>query len=178
VLAEPIAIVDKVTRRECPFRVQIDVAAVAIARVPLVLVPMTAEARRHLWAERSGARGADLHVAAYAVAAHFAHVPRVLEAQVLARELRATADVRLAMAESAVARVVRFGMAAEAVGGRWEVQGARVARGGNTGVTLDAIDPLQHVRAVLEWMRRGGAAETEHARARRERERKGKDERL
>jgi hypothetical protein len=153
-LADPIAIVDEMARGKRPFGAQVNVAGVAVARVPLILVAVTAEARGHVWAERGGPRRAHLDMATHAVPAYFAQVPRVLESQVLARKFCAAADVRFAVAEPAVALVVGFCVASDAVGGRGEVQGPRIARSGNPRVTLEAAHPFQHVCAVLERMRR------------------------
>ena len=65
---------------------EVDVARVAAAQVPLVLVLVTAEADGHLREERLGARLGDRAVAANAVSVDHGVVLCVLEAKVLARE--------------------------------------------------------------------------------------------
>src|SRR5450432_537375 len=52
VLANEIAIVNEVTLGWSLLRRDVDVTAVAIANVPLVLVLVASEARRHRWFER------------------------------------------------------------------------------------------------------------------------------
>jgi hypothetical protein len=90
------------------------------------------------------------------------------QAKVAARELDRIAYVRLAVAHPAGARVVRLLMATNADGVARHVQRPRVARFLNPRVALDAIDPLEHVRAVLERMRRRLAPDAQNAGAARD----------
>ena len=165
VVAHEVAIVDQVVVGWRPFGGEIDVAAVAIAQRPLILVLVTAEAAGHLREDgaRSGLR--DLDVAPHAVALRGQHVLGVLEAQVLAREPDAAADVALAVAAAARVLVVRAGVAPAALGVGRKVERRRIALARDARVTLDAVDPLQDVRAVLERMPLRRGLEAEDARA-------------
>jgi hypothetical protein len=167
VLALPIAAVYEMARRERIFFGEIDVAAVAVARPPLIFVLVASEAHRHFRAQRLRSFDADLHVAAHAVAVRGRHVRTVLESQVRARELGAATDVRLAVAVFAAARVVRLGVAAQTIGRTRKVQCPLVPRIGRPLMTRQAPDPFENVRPMLERVRRL-SADAEDAGARRE----------
>jgi hypothetical protein len=57
------------------------------------------------------------------------------------------------------------------------MQGLDVSGGGHAFVAVHAIDPARRVRAMFEGMRLVAGAEAEHARARRQGERREDDER-
>jgi hypothetical protein len=172
VLANPVAVVDEVAGRECALGLQVDVAAVAISEVPLILMLVTAEAGRHLGAKLGRLRLGHSDVTAHAVPLHVGHVRSVLEAQMLARKFCTLAHERLAVAAAACVLVVGFGVAAAADGVGGKVERTGIPRERDSGVAGDAVDPLDHVRAMLEGVRRRRLREPEHACARRERERK------
>jgi hypothetical protein len=91
VLAQPIAVVYEVARRQSAFGLEIDVTAVAVTKVPLILMLVATEAGRHLGAKLGRLRFCDPHVTAYAVPLYVRHVGFVLEAQVLTRKFCASA---------------------------------------------------------------------------------------
>jgi hypothetical protein len=131
---------------------KVDVTAIAVAQRPLVAVLMAAETGRHLG--QSGLRVAlrDLDVTSNAVSVGHPHVLAVLEAQVLARQLHAFADIRFAVALATNSLVVRFGVTAAAVGLGRNIGTARGVGARDPRVAFDAIDPFQRVRSVLEWV--------------------------
>ncbi len=51
-------------------------------------------------------------------------------------------------------RVVRLGVTADTCSVRWKVQRFDITGGGHTLVAIDTIDPVRHVRAMLEGVRR------------------------
>ena len=132
---------------------------------------VAAEARRHLREERLGARLGDRTVAANAVAVDDGVVLCVLEAKVLARELCPLAHRGLAVASAARAFVVRLRVTAAALGVGGEMERAGVPRALDPFVADDAVDPLVHVRAVLERVRGARSRKPEDARAGGERQR-------
>jgi hypothetical protein len=166
-LALPVAAVYEMARRERIFFGEIDMAAIAVARPPLIFMLVAPEANGHLRAQRLRPFDADLHVAAHTVAARGRHVRTVLESQMRARELGAPTDVRLSVAVFAAARVVRLGVAAHAIGRTWKVQCPFVARLGRSLMTTQAPDPFENVRPMLEGVR-GLSPDAEDAGARRE----------
>jgi hypothetical protein len=120
----------------------------------LILVLVAPKADCHLGPQGFRPLHADLHVAAHAITLRSRHVRAVLEAQVLPRERRSAAHVHLTVAVFAAPLVVRLGVAAHAVGGIRKVIGADIARGGNPVVARQAANPLEHVSAMFERMRR------------------------
>jgi hypothetical protein len=170
VLTDPVAVVDEMAARQASFRLQIDVAAVTVSEVPLILVLVAAEAGRHLGAKLRRLLLRDPDVAPDAVALHVGHVGSVLEAQVLPRKLCTFAHEGLAVTAAARIFVVRLRVAAAADGFAGKVDGPRVARERDPFVARDAIDPLDHVRAVLERMRLRRPPKPQHPGARGERE--------
>ena len=123
------------------------------------------EARRHRRPERHRLLDGHLGVAAHAVALHARHVLSVLEAKVLARELRAFANVRLAVARRAIVLVVRLRVTAETILFGREMKRIRVTGRGDAGVTRDAVDPFQNVSPVLERVESARCSSTQYARA-------------
>ena len=150
VLADPVAVVNEVARRQRVLRGQVHVAAVAVAHFPLVLVLVAAEARRHLRQDGPRLGVGDGAVAAHAVAVGHGDVLGVVEAEVLARDLGALADGCLAVAPQACSLVVRLGVAAAADGLGRQVQRTGVPRVLDAGVAHDAVDALVHVGPVGE----------------------------
>jgi hypothetical protein len=171
VLADPVAVVDDVAGRRRVVGGEIDVARVAAAQVPLVLVLVTAEAGGHLREQRLRARLGDGAVAADAVPVNHRVVLRVLEAKVLSREACPLAHRRLAMASTARPLVVRFAMAPAALSVGRKVEGAGIPCVLDSFMADDAGDPLVDMRAVLEGVRCSGSRKPEHANARGERQR-------
>jgi hypothetical protein len=170
VLADPIAVVNEVTRGRGVLRREVDVTGVAAAQVPFILVLVTAEADGHLREQRLGPRLRDRAVAANAVSVDDRIVLGVVEAHVLAGERGLLAHRRFAVASAARPLVVRFCVTAATVGVGGKVHGTRRARVLHARVAFGAGDPLVHVRAVLERVRPLGGAKPEHARARGERQ--------
>jgi hypothetical protein len=153
VFAHEVRVVNEVVGGGRALGGKVDMTAIAVAQRPLVAVLMAAETARHLGQRGLGVALRDLDVTSNAVAVSHPHVLAVLEAQVLARQLHAFADVRFAVALTTNSLVVRFGVTAAAVRlgrnmGRARGVGARDPR-----VAFDAIDPFQRVRPVLEWVR-------------------------
>jgi hypothetical protein len=74
----------------------------------------------------------------------------VLEAKIPARQLDAPPDVALAVAAGARPLVVRLGVAAAAVRVRRKVQRSRVAGARYANMAFHAVDPLEHMRPMLE----------------------------
>jgi hypothetical protein len=174
VLAQPVAVVNEVAGGGRVLGGEIDVTTVAVAERPLVFVLVAAEARRHLREQRFRPRFGHRGMAADAVAFDRRHVLAMIEAEMRARELRCAAHERLTVTLSTRMLVVWFRVAPAAVGLRREVQmtglvGARCAR--DPDVALHAIDPLRHVRTMLEGMGRVPSAKAEDPRAGRDRER-------
>jgi hypothetical protein len=166
VLAHPIAVVDEVARWRRVLGGEVDVTAIAVAQRPLVLVLVTAEADGHLRAQRIGPRVGDCAVAANAVSMDRRVMLGVVKAQVIACELGPLAYVRCAMAPAARPFVVRLGVAPAAIGVGRQVQRAAVACALYPRVALDAVYPLDHVRAVLERVRRVRSPNPKYACAR------------
>jgi hypothetical protein len=90
---------------------------------------------------------------------------------VLTRECLGAARARFAVAIDARVIVMRFAVALLAVCSRWQMQWTRVARRLDARMAYDAVDPLQHVRAMFERMRRIGSPNAENTRARGDRKR-------
>jgi hypothetical protein len=176
-LAHEVAVVNKVVRRERAFMAKVDVTAIAVAQRPLVPVLVASEATRHGGHESLGPRLGYFDVAAHAVAIRCAYMVAVFESQMLLRKLDTPAHVRLAVTTAARALVVRLGVAALAIGVGREVERSTLAGARHAGVALDAVDPVQDVRTVLEGMRRRGGLQPEDARAGRQQDRDHHDER-
>jgi hypothetical protein len=166
VLAHPVSVVHEVVVRRNAFRPEVDVAPAAIAQRPLVAVLVTAEASGHLRQNGVGSSFGHLHVASHAVTVGGAHVGRVLEAQMLARELRCLPYVGFAVASHAGPLVVGPAVASQAIGTGREMQRSRFSCALDAHVAFLAVDALEHVRAVLEGMRRRRAVKPENPRAR------------
>lgn len=162
VLAQPVAIVHEVARGQSAFGREVDVATVAIARRPLVLVLMTPKAGRHLRTQCLRAGDTDLAMTTHAVAAGCRHVRAMIELQMLARHLGAHPHERLAVTITTRARVVRLLVAVNAVGLGGQMQLALVLGAHDPGVARETVDSLEHVGAVLERMGRR-APRTENA---------------
>jgi hypothetical protein len=165
VLTDEVTVMNEVIVRRRSLFGEVDVTAGAIAQRPLLAVLVAPEARRHLWQDGLRMHLRHLGVAAHAVAVYGAHVAWVLEAELGAGELGRLPHVRFAVAVHARPVVVRVFVTVPADGLAGEVERAGLSRVGDVRVALDAVDPLQHVRAVLERVRRGLRAQTEHARA-------------
>ncbi len=172
VLAQPVAVMDEMTRGRGVFRSEVLVAAVAITKGPLISVLVAAEARGHLGPDHVWVLFRDGLVAPNTVAVRRYLVGPMLEAQMLAGEPRPLARSFGAMAPKAGVWVVRFRVASAAGRIRREVQRLDVTRGGDALVALDAIDPVRRVGAMLERVRRVAMAQAEHACACREGKRK------
>jgi hypothetical protein len=165
VLAKPVAVVDEMVVGHVGLARQVDVAARAIAKGPLIAVLVAAEAGRHLREHGVGPRLGDLGVASHAVAHGGRHVVGVIEAELSPRELHRASHVAFAVAPRAWALIMGFAVATAAVGLRGKVQWPRVSRRLHPGVALEAVDPLEDVRSMLEWTRRRRPPQAEHARA-------------
>jgi hypothetical protein len=94
------------------------------------------------------------------------HVLRVLEAETRSRELRGVADVGFAVASGAGPLVVRLAVATPAVRFGRKVKRPRLPGRLHTHVALEAVDPLEHVRAMLEGVGRRRPPQAEDAGAR------------
>ncbi len=134
VLSDPVSIVHQMAHGQCVFGGELHVAAVAVAKRPLLFVLMTAEACGHLGTDHLRPFQSDFHVTANALTAHRRHVSAVGESQVPARELGLAAHVRFAMAMAARPFVMRLGVATHAVGGGRKVH-LGVAVGAHPGAT-------------------------------------------
>ncbi len=176
VLAEEVSVVNEVIVRRRALVAQIDVTLVAVAHRPLVAVLVAPEARRHLRQDRLRTSLGHVGVAADAVSADGGHVPRVLEEKLRARELRGLPNVRFAVAADAGPIVVRLLMALQADAVARKMQRPGLSRESHAGVAFDAVDALQHVRAMFEGMGRRIAAQAEHAGAGCQRERQQNDQ--
>jgi hypothetical protein len=171
VLAHEVAVVDKVVVRRRSLRCKIDVTTITVAQRPLVLVLVAAEAATHLGEHGLGPAFGDLDVAADAVPLCRKDMLRVLELQIPARELDRVAHVPFAVTAHAGAFVVRLRMAPDAVRLGGEMGKTLVARTLHAGMTLDAVDALEDVRAMLEGMRLRSRLEAKDAGARTQRKR-------
>jgi hypothetical protein len=158
VLANEIAFVKHVARGFRQLGGQVDVAGIALARLPLVFVRVASEALRHR-------RTCRLGVTRHALPADRRHVLSVREAEVLARERSLLPRARLAVARFAGPRVVRFGMATRARCGAREMQRPFIARMGDAFMARHAGDAGVHMRAMLEWMARVVRLDPEHTSA-------------
>jgi hypothetical protein len=176
VLAEPIAVVHEVALGRRVLGREVLVAAVAIAKRPLILVLVTPEAGGHLGSKGIGVLLGDGLMATHTVAMRGRLMSSMLEAKVLARAPRPFACVRGAMAPKTRVLVVRLRMAATARRFRRQVKRLDLARRGHPLVTVDAIDPVRRMRAMLEGMGLIVRPQTEHAGARRQRERRNDEE--
>jgi hypothetical protein len=163
--------------RQRAVALEIDVASVAVSDVPLVLVLVAAETSGHLRAQLGRLRLRDSDVAPHAVPFDVRHMGSVLEAQMLTRKFCASAHEGLAVTGATSAFVVRLGVAAAASGVGRKVKRAGVAREGDARVARDAVDPLDHVRAMLERVRRRRLSEAEHTGACGEHERRDEKKR-
>jgi hypothetical protein len=176
-LADPVAVMNQVARGRRVLRREILVAAVAVAKRPLIPMLVATEARGHLWPNRVRVFLRHGLVATNAVAVRDRLVGAMLEAEMLPREVCTLPGIGGAVAPETGMLVMRLGVATAArrVGG--QMQRLDVSGGGHALVAVDAIDPVRRVRAMLERMRRVTGAEAEHARARRQGERRENDER-
>jgi hypothetical protein len=163
VLADPVAVVHQVIVGRLSLRWEIDVAPVAVAQSPLIAMLVAPEAGRHLRKDGIGAGLGDFDVTPHAVAAGRRHVLRVIESQLGPRKLDAAAHVRFAVAPHARPFVVGLLVAPHTVRGRGKMERTVAAGGLDSHVAHDAVDPLEHVRAMLERVRRRFAANPEHA---------------
>jgi hypothetical protein len=171
VLADEVTLVDDVALRPDALCGQVDVASLAVADRELILVMVTSEARGHRREERLGARlsGSDVTSNAFSIGGE--DVPAVLEAEMLARELRALARMHRAVAPAAVAAVMRLFMALRALCSFRDMERTELARGSDPAVALEAAHALHEVRAMLEGLHAGRLRlEPEQARTGRERE--------
>jgi hypothetical protein len=156
-LADEIAAMHEVARGKCIFRRKLDVATIAIAGPPLILVLVATETDRHLGPQRFWLLDADLDVATHTVTLRRGHVRTVLEFEVDTRELGAAAHVRFAMAVVARARIVRLGVTAHAVRRLGKVKGALVAGFRDALVAIETAHALEYVGAMFERMGRFAA---------------------
>jgi hypothetical protein len=107
-LANPIAFMHEMTRRENMLARKINVAPVTVARLPLILMLVTTEAGRHGWSKGYGLGLAYAGVTLHTVAVHGRHVRAMIEAQMFVRELSVLSRVALAMTDRAIALIMRF----------------------------------------------------------------------
>ena len=149
-LADEVAAVHEMARRQCVFRGKLDVATVAIARPPLIFVLVATEADRHLGPQHVGLFYADFDVAADTVAVRRRHVRAVLELEVYTRELCAAAHVGFAVAAVASALVVRLLVASHAIGRLREMERALVSGFGDALVARETSHALEDVGAMFE----------------------------
>jgi hypothetical protein len=177
VLADPVAVVNQVTRRRRVFRREILVAAVTVAKGPLITMLMTTEARGHLGPNRVRVFLRNRLVATNAVAVRDRLVGAMLEAEVLPCEVCTLPGVGGSVAPETGMLVVRLGVAAAARRVGRQMQRLDVSGGGHAFVAVDTIDPVCRVGAMLEGVRGVARAEAEHARACRQGERCENDER-
>jgi hypothetical protein len=175
-LAEPVPVVDEVARGRRILGREILVATVARPQRPFVPVLVAAEARRHLGPESLGVLLRDGLVAAHAVPVGGDLMRAMLEAKMLPRNLSAFAYVGGAVAAEARARIVRLLVAPDAGGITRKVQSLVGTGARDPLVAVHAIDAVGRVRAMLERVSLVVSSETEHPRARRERERHQDDE--
>ncbi len=170
VLPDEVSVVNEVIVGGRTLGGQIDVAAAAIAQRPLIAVLVASKAGGHLRQDGLRTSLGHLGMAVHAIALGGDHVPRVLEAKLSARQLRHLAHVRFAMALHAGSVVMGLLMAPPTVGvgGKMKRPGLTCRR--DTRVALDAVDPFQNVRTVLERVRRALLTKTEHAGASRQRD--------
>lgn len=161
VLAQKVAVMDDVALGRRHLARKVDVTATAISRVPLPFVGVAAEASRMLSANIVGI-GGYVDVTSHAVAGTFFAVRQMREAQMLASHLRRVAISRAPVAVRTGVGIVRFLVAFHAVRRGRKVQRPRVPRLLNAAMALQAVDPLDHVHAVLEGIRFPLLLETEH----------------
>jgi hypothetical protein len=151
-LTDPVTVVNDVARRQDMLARKIDMTAVAVARLPLILMLMTSEARGHRRTQRHGLRLCNAGVALNAIAMNGRHVLSMIEKQMLARHLRTLPRRSFAMAERAIALIMRFFVAFATFVGRGQMHRMIVVGGRDAGVTTHAAHPFVHVRAMLEGM--------------------------
>jgi hypothetical protein len=156
-LADEIATMHEMARRKCVFGGKLDVATVAIADPPLILVLVTTETDRHLGPQRFRLLDADLDVAAHAVALRRRHMCTVLEFEMYSRKLGAAAHVRFAMTVVARARIVRFGVTTHAVGRLGKMKRVLFAGFGDALMAIEAANTLEYVSPMFERVRRFAA---------------------
>jgi len=154
VLADPVAVMDEVTRRWRILRSEVLVTAVAVAKRPLILVLVTAEACGHFGPHRVRVLVGRGLVASDAIAVRRRLVSSMLEPEVLARDLRTLSRVRRAVAAEARMLIMRFGVAADTrLVGR-HVKRFHLAEGAHSLVAVYTVDPVRRVSTVFERMRR------------------------
>jgi hypothetical protein len=112
------------------------------------------EARGHLGPDRVRVLVRDGLVATNAIAVRCGLMGSMLEAQVLPRESRAFPRVGRTVAAETRMLIMRFRVAPHTRRVGREVQRLDVARGCDTSVAVDAIDPVRRVRAMLEGVGR------------------------
>jgi hypothetical protein len=164
-LADPVAVVDQVVVGQGALGRQIDVTTVAVAKRPLVPVPVTAEATGHLRQHRIGSLFGHFHMAVDAIACRCLHVLGVREAQVFAREFHSIPHVLFPVASHAWPRVMGLLVAANAGGVSRHVHRPRMVRGLHARMALDAVDPLEYVSPVLEGVGLRHVLDAQDARA-------------
>ena len=169
-LADEVAAVHEMARRQRVFRSKLDVATVAVACSPLILVLVATEADRHLGPQRFGLLHADLDVAAHTIPLRLRHVGAVLELEVDTRELGAAAHVRFAMTAVASARVMRRLVTRHAIRRLRKMKRPFVSRFGDSLVARETSHALEDVGAMFERMGRF-PAQAEYPRARRDEQR-------
>jgi hypothetical protein len=165
-LTNPVAVMHQVARGRPLFGCKVLVAAVAVAKRPLVLVLVAAEAGSHLRQKRLRVLLGCRLVAADTVAVRRNLMRTVREAKLLARQSSTFTRVGRSVATEARVRVVWFGMTATARGVRGEVNGRGLTCGGHAFVAVDTVDAVGSVYAMLERVRRIARAEAKNACAR------------
>ena len=148
-LAKEIATVDHVAFGKSHLAGEVDMAPATVARRPLVLVGMAAEAGRMLGLDVVGIDG-DVHMAADAVSRAFLAMEFVREAKVAPGHLGGVPISGAPMAVGASVRIVRFRVALDTVLGGRPMERTGLAGRLHAVVAFEAIDALHHVGAVLE----------------------------
>jgi hypothetical protein len=150
VLAQPVAVVDKVADRCRIFRCKVLVAAIAVAKRPFIAMLVAAEAGGHLRTDRVRVLLRHSLVAANAIPVRRRLMSTMLEAKVLPRESCPFPGVAGPVAAEARASVVRFRMAPPTGRVGWKVERFYLTGCCYPLVTLDAVDPMRCVGAMLE----------------------------
>jgi hypothetical protein len=177
VFANEIAFVKDVARRLRELGRQIDMAAVALTRLPLVLVCVTAEALRHWRTQRRLVRLPRSGMARNALTTELRDVFVVREAEVLSREAILFTGVSLTVAPVAGTRIVGARVASLAGRVLGEVKRPDVRRTSDALMARQAVDPRTRVCAMFERMLRVLRLDPQKpcARCEREQERKQGD---
>jgi hypothetical protein len=148
-LAKEVPVVNEMAFGRGAFRCQLHVATIAVAHVPLAGVLMAAEASCHVGAQRGVFKG-HVDVAAHAISCPALGVRGVRKSQVLTRHLCRVTSSRSSVAIRAGVGIVRVLVATDAVFRRGQMKRTGLTGLLNARMTLVAVDPFEHVGAMLK----------------------------